>query len=287
MPKSVAPALLAIACVSLSAVAQPGGRGGNVGGEIFPAPAPGFDTPRVAGGRGALERIEYESATVGARHKATVYIPPGYSKNQRYPVLYLLHGIGGDENEWPREGAPNVIVDNLIADRQAVPMIVVMPNGRASKDVTLRDPIPKQSPAFAAFEKVLLADLIPFIEANYSVAADRESRAIAGLSMGGGQALNFGLGNPDTFAWVGSFSAAPNTRRPAELVKHPAATSETLRLLYVSCGDKDSLLRVSEGVHAMLDESKVPHVWRVVAGGGHDFTVWKSDLYHFARLVFR
>ena len=202
-------------------------------------------------------------------------------------MLYLLHGIGGDENEWPRGGAPDVILDNLYADKKLVPMIVVMPNGRAGKDVTVRDPFPKQGPAFAAFEDDLLKDLIPFVEKTYSVKADRESRAIAGLSMGGGQSLNFGLNNLDTFAWVGGFSSAPNTKRPADLIKDHAEAAKKLKLLYVACGDKDGLFRISEGVHKMLDEKKVPHVYRVIPEGRHDFKVWKSDLYHFARLIFR
>jgi enterochelin esterase-like enzyme len=255
--------------------------------EKIPAPPPDFDKRRDDIGRGKLETVEYDSTTVGVKRKAVVYTPPGYSKDRKYPVLYLLHGIGGNENEWRRGGAPDVILDNLYADKQAVPMIVVMPNGRASKDLTARDPIPKQSPAFALFEKELLSDLIPFVEKTYPVRADRESRALAGLSMGGGQALNFGLGNLDTFAWVGGFSSAPNTRPPADLVKDPAEASRKLRLLYVSCGDKDGLLRISQGVHRVLDEKKVPHVYRVIPGGGHDFRVWRSDLYTFARLIFR
>jgi enterochelin esterase-like enzyme len=255
--------------------------------EKFPAPPEGFDKKRDNIDRGKLETVEYDSATVGAKRKARVYTPPGYSKDRKYPVLYLLHGIGGDENEWPRGGAPDVILDNLYADKKAVPMIVVMPNGRASKELTAKDPIPKQSPAFAAFEKDLLNDLIPFVEKTYPVRADRESRAIAGLSMGGGQALNFGLGNLDTFAWVGGFSSAPNTKPPAELIKDHAEAAKKLRLLYVACGDKDGLFRISQGVHTMLDEKKVPHVYRVIPGGGHDFRVWKSDLYTFAQLIFR
>src|SRR5206468_6952342 len=228
---------------------------------------------------------EYDSTTVGVKRKAQVYTPPGYTKNQKYPVLYLLHGIGGNELEWTRAGSAQVILDNLYADQKLVPMIVVIPNGRAAKDVTARDPIPKQSPAFAAFEKDLLTDLIPFVEKTYPVKADRESRALAGLSMGGGQSLNFGLGNLDTFAWVGGFSSAPNTKPPADLIKDHAEAAKKLRLLYVACGDKDGLFRISQGVHAMLDENKVPHVYRVIPGGGHDFRVWKSDLYHFARLI--
>jgi enterochelin esterase-like enzyme len=231
----------------------------------------GFDARRDGIERGKMETVEYDSKTVGAKRKARVYTPPGYTKDKKYPVLYLLHGIGGDENEWPRGGSPDVILDNLYADKKAVPMLVVMPNGRAAKDVTARDPIPKQSPAFAAFEKDLLDDLIPFVEKSYSAKAGRESRALAGLSMGGGQSLNFGLSNLDTFAWVGGFSSAPNTRPAADLVKDPAEATRKLRLLYVSCGDKDGLLRISEGAHKMLDEKKVPHVYVVVPGGRHDF----------------
>lgn len=253
----------------------------------FPAPPEGFDVRRDGIERGTVELVEYDSTTVGIKRRARVYTPPGYSKDRKYPVLYLLHGIGGDENEWVRNGAPDVILDNLYADKQGVPMIVVLPNGRAGKDVTARDPIPKQSPAFAAFERDLLVDLIPFIEMTYSVQSGRESRALAGLSMGGGQALNFGLGNLDSFAWVGGFSSAPNTKPPAELLRDPEEAVKKLRLLYVSCGDRDGLFRVTQGVHAMLDEKQVPHRYNVIAGGGHDFQVWRSDLYHFARLVFR
>jgi enterochelin esterase-like enzyme len=253
----------------------------------FSEPPKDYDKKRDKIEHGKSEIVEYDSSSVGIKRKVRVYTPPAYSKDTKYPVFYLLHGIGGDENEWNRGGAPDAILDNLIADKKATPMIVVMPNGRASKDLTARDPIPKQSPAFAAFEKDLLTDLIPFIEKNYSVKADRESRALAGLSMGGGQSLNFGLVNLDTFAWVGGFSSAPNTKKPEDLIKDHADATKKLKLLYVACGDKDSLFRISENVHKMLDEKKVPHEYRVIPGGAHDFKVWKSDLYHFSQLIFR
>jgi enterochelin esterase-like enzyme len=270
-----------------TAAAQPDGEKQNAPVEKFGTPPEAFDARQDGIEHGKIETIEYDSTTVGIRRKARVYTPPGYSADRKYPVLYLLHGIGGDENEWGHGGAPDAILDNLIAEKKAVPMIVVMPNGRASKDLTRRDPIPKQSPAFEAFEKELLTDLIPFIEKTYSVNSDRESRALAGLSMGGGQSLNFGLGNLDTFAWVGGFSSAPNTRPPADLIDDHAEAAKKLRLLYVACGDRDFLFRISQGVHEMLDENKVPHVYRVIPGGEHDFRVWKSDLYHFAQLIFR
>src|SRR5262245_54258838 len=104
--------------------------------------------------------------------------------------------------------------------------------------------------------------------------------------MGGGQALNFGLNHLDTFAWVGGFSSAPNTKPPADLIKDPEEAAKKLRLLYVACGDEDGLLRISQGVHNMLDEKKVPHIYNVSSGGRHDFKVWKSDLYHFSQRLF-
>lgn len=141
--------------------------------------------------------------------------------------------------------------------------------------------------AYAAFEQELIGDLIPFIESRYSVQADREHRALAGLSMGGGQSLNFGLANLNTFASVGGFSSAPNTAPPAQLVPDAAAARKQLKLLWVSCGDKDSLFNISEGVHKYLDEQNVPHIWHVDVGGAHDFPVWKNDLYHLSTLLFR
>ena len=280
-------ACTALALTASTALAQPEGEQKSEQTEKFGAPPEGYDARRDGVERGKVETIEYDSTTVGIKRQARIYTPPGYSADQKYPVLYLLHGIGGDENEWGRGGAPDAILDNLIADKKAVPMIVVMPNGRASKDLTRRDPIPKQSPAFAAFEKDLLTDLIPFIEKTYSVKAERQSRALAGLSMGGGQSLNFGLGNLDTFAWVGGFSSAPNTKPPADLIKDHADAAKKLKLLYVACGDQDGLSRISQRVHDMLEVNKVPHVYRVIPGGGHDFRVWKGDLYHFAQLLFR
>jgi enterochelin esterase-like enzyme len=279
-------ALTALGCLMGPALRQPGDGKKDDKEEKFPAPPEGFDARREGIDRGKLETVEYDSTTVGVKRKAQVYTPPGYSKDQKYPVLYLLHGIGGDENEWTRGGVADVVLDNLYADKKAVPMIVVLPNGRASKDLTARSPFNQQGPAFAAFEKDLLNDLIPFIEKTYSVKADRESRALAGLSMGGGQSLNFGLGNLGTFAWVGGCSSAPNTKKVDEVVKDPADAAKKLQLLWVSCGDRDGLMRISQGFHDALEQKKVPHVWHVDSGG-HDFTVWKTDLYHFAPLLFR
>src|SRR5436305_7152496 len=133
-------------------------------------------------------------------------------------------------------------------------MIVVMPNGRAQKNDRPEGNIYAAAPAFAAFEQDLLKDVIPAIESRYSVQADREHRGLAGLSMGGGQSLNFGLAHLDTFAWVGAFSAAPNTKPAADLIADPSSIKGKLKLLWLACGKKDNLIRISQGVHAYLKE---------------------------------
>lgn len=236
--------------------------------------------------RGKLEMIEYESKSVGTTRKMNVYTPPGYSTDRKYPVLYLLHGIGGDETEWERYATPDVLFDNLIADKKAVPMIVVMPNGRAQKNDRAEGNVFAAAPAFAKFEDDLLKDVIPTIESRYSVDVDREQRALAGLSMGGGQSLNFGLKHLDTFAWIGGFSSAPNTKAPEELVPAPEQTKKQLKLLWLSCGNKDGLIRFSQRTQRYLKEKQVPHVWNVDSHG-HDPTHWRNNLYHFAQRVFR
>jgi enterochelin esterase-like enzyme len=253
----------------------------------FPNPPEGFDKPREGIAHGKLERVDYDSKSLGAKRWMQVYTPPGYSKEKKYPVLYLLHGIGGNEREeWARGGVPHVILDNLIADKKAVPMIIVMPNGRAQPDDRPGTNFMATAPAFGKFDQDLLGSLIPFIESKYSVKADREDRALAGLSMGGGQSLNFGLANLNTFAWIGGFSSAPNTKPPAELMPDPQAATKQLMLLYLSCGNKDGLIRVSQNVHAYLKEKNVPHIWHVDEHV-HDFQHWKKGLYNFSQLIFK
>ena len=277
----------------------------------YPNAPTGFDARQSGVQSGRLEGVEYDSKVTGNKRPAIVYTPPGYSAARKYPVLYLLHGIGGNESHWTQFGVADVILDNLIAANKAVPMIIVMPNGRASNEPAMVFG-PRGRPAgaapgsndggrgrpggagmaveftaYAAFERELVGDLIPFIESRYSVQAEREHRALAGLSMGGGQSLNFGLANLDTFAWVGGFSSAPNTAQPAQLVPNPTAAAQKLKLLWVSCGDQDSLFNISEGVHNYLSANKVPHIWHIDVGGAHTFPVWKNDLYHLSTLLFR
>jgi enterochelin esterase-like enzyme len=261
----------------------------NVRGQNMDKLAPdGFDVFRSNVPHGKIDTIYYPSKTVGVKRKALVYTPPGFTKKKKYPVLYLLHGIGGDEKEWLKNGAPQVILDNLYAEKKLTPMIVVLPNGRAMKDDravgNVFDSIKVQ--AFAVFERDLLNDLIPFIERKYPVDASRQQRAIAGLSMGGGQSLNFGLGNLDKFAWIGGFSSAPNTKRPELLVPDPDDAKSKIKLLWISCGDADGLMSFSKRTHDYLYEKGVPHIF-YVEPGGHDFKVWKNDLYMFSQFLFK
>jgi enterochelin esterase-like enzyme len=270
--------LLTISALAFSTYAQQG----------FATQAPrGFDSLRADIAHGRIDTITYYSKTVGVKRKALVYTPAGFSKKNEYPVLYLLHGIGGDEKEW-LQAKPQNVFDNLLAEKQMEPMIVVMPNGRAMKDDraggNVFDSVKVQ--AFTTFEKDLLNDLIPFIEKIYPVLKDREHRAIAGLSMGGGQSLNFGLGNLDRFAWVGGFSSAPNTKVPEQLVPDPEATKEKLKLLWISCGLDDNLMLFSRRTHDYLQQHNIPHIF-YVEPGVHDFKVWKNDLYMLSKLLFK
>jgi enterochelin esterase-like enzyme len=253
----------------------------------IPAPL-GFDIRRPDIPHGNLDTIVYNSKTVGNNRKALVYLPPDFSNDKKYPVLYLLHGIGGDEKEWLIHGQPQVILDNLYAENKIKPMILVLPNGRAMKNDRATGNIfdKDKVDAFATFEKDLINDLIPFIEKKYPVIRDSQHRAIAGLSMGGGQSLNFGLGNLDVFAWVGGFSSAPNTKKPEELMPDPVLAGKKLKLLWISCGDKDRLISFSQRTHDYLQAVNIPHIY-YVEPGYHDFRVWKNDLYMFSQLLFK
>ena len=289
------------------AAAAPGQRGrGGFGGPIelkpddkpaFPNPPEGFDKSREGIERGKLEKVDYDSKTVGVKRWMQVYTPPGYSKETKYPVLYLLHGIGGNEREeWAKGGVANVVLDNLIADKKIEPIIVVLPNGNATTNTAGGNfgvgggGGGGRAGGFGGwgkpFEDDLIKDIIPFMESHYAVKTDRESRALAGLSMGGGQSLNIGLANLGTFAWVGAFSSAPNTRPAAELVPDPEKAIKQLKLLYISAGNKDGLIRISQNVHGYLKEKNVPHIWHV-DDHAHDFQHWKKGLYNFSQLIFK
>jgi enterochelin esterase-like enzyme len=257
---------------------------------VFPEAPAGFDQPPAGGLAGHVEVLEYDSTVTGVKRKAVVYLPPGYSSDKKYPVLYLLHGIAGNEWEWSGYVHGDAVVDNLISAGKATPMIVVMANGRALPDDRPPAPdrtySPENAAGFAKFEPDLLECLIPAVQAKYAAATDREQRALAGLSMGGGQALNIGLKHLDTFAWIAGFSPAPNMKNAPELVPDPAAARAQLKLLYLSCGSKDGLIRGPQSVHAYLKKQDVPHIWNV-DDHGHDRETWSSNLYQFAQRIFR
>jgi len=326
MKRAVLFALLASVFACETCLAQPdaapqgaarGPARGGFGGPIelgpddkpaFPDPPAGFNVRREGVPRGELTALQYDSKSLGIRRQMRVYTPPGYSIKSRYPVLYLLHGIGGDDQEWTRACHADIVIDNLLADGLIQPMIVVFPNGNAA--VTAEDSAAGRKPGMGGgarraadgvrggaagardfggwgtpFDNDLLKDIIPYIESHYSVYTDRERRALAGLSMGGGQTLNIGLANVETFAWVGGFSSAPNTKDPAELVPDPAV-AKRLKLLWLGCGNKDGLIRISQGVHNYLKVKGVPHVWHV-DGNAHDPTEWDNNLYLYSQRIFK
>jgi enterochelin esterase-like enzyme len=235
--------------------------------------------------KGKLETITYNSKSIGVDRKAVVYTPPNYDTNQKYPVLYLMHGIGGNETHWTRLCAANRILDNLIADNKAVPMIIVMPNGRATADPPSAN-FMSDFNYYAHFEKDLLQDLMPYIESHYSVKVDRDYRALTGLSMGGGQGLNFGINNIDKFAWVGGFSSAPNLQPTNVLIPKIQQAKDKLSLLWIGCGDKDSLITGSWNLHQGLVEAKIDHVW-YLDSGVHEVPVWNNNLYLFSQMLFK
>jgi enterochelin esterase-like enzyme len=257
---------------------------------VFPAHAAGFADVQSGTAQGAFVEFAYDSTVTGTRRKASVYLPAGYSAQRRYPVLYLLHGIAGNQDEWRGYVRAGAILDNAIAAGQVVPMIVVMPNGRAMPDD--RPPpaermfTPEHVAAFAQFERELLETLVPAIDRAYPTMPEPAQRAVAGLSMGGGQALNYGLGHLDVFSWVGGFSPAPNTRPAANLLPESPEARRRLRLLYLSCGSQDGLIGLAQELHRGLEQDKVPHLWHV-DGSGHDRESWAENLYNFTRLLFR
>jgi len=233
---------------------------------------------------GTIEKVAYYSSTTKAERFCNVYLPGGYSKAKKYAVLYVLHGIGGTEDEWINNGYPLDILDPLNEKGALEPMILVFPNGRAMNPDSVPQNMfsPEAQAAFGNFEADLFKDLIPFIEKKYSVYKDRAHRGICGLSMGGGQALNIGLGNPKKFSCVGSFSAAPNTEVNAFKVQ----SKKGAPLIWILCGSADNLLFVSQNVDAYLKLKNVPHDY-VTIEGSHDWSVWKYGLENFTQKAFK
>jgi enterochelin esterase-like enzyme len=285
----------------------------------FPEPPAGFNKLREDIPHGTLTVVPYDSKSLGTKRQVRVYTPPGYSADKKYPVLYLLHGIGGDDREWTHGPNPchaDKIIDNLLADGKVPPMIMVFPDGNSAMTADMvAARIAGNNAARAGgapaggggrgnagrgggtdswgkpFENDLLSDIIPLIESKFSVIADRDHRALAGLSMGGGQTLNIGFSHPDLFGYIGGFSSAPNTNEFGGMnnttkLMPDAEAMKTVKVLWIACGNKDGLLRVSQGVHGMLKAAGVPHVWNVDSHA-HDTTEWDMNLNLFAQHIFK
>jgi len=245
---------------------------------------------------GEIHHHFYHSKAVGDDRDFYVYTPPGYNPTARtlYPVLYLLHGFSDDASAWSVVGRANVILDNLIANGKAKPMIVVMPLGYGLTIPAIFSP--GAEPPFGSnhrheqnltgFRDALLNEVIPQVEGSYRVRIDPASRAIAGLSMGGAESLFVGLNNTDRFGWIGAFSSGGlNEPYKDEFPTLDKAANSRIRLLWIACGADDHLKEFNQKFRAWLDELKVKHT-DIETPGGHIWMVWRRNLAAFAPLLF-
>jgi enterochelin esterase-like enzyme len=222
----------------------------------------------------------------GSTRQVFVYLPPGYGKSAaRYPVLYLLHGSGDVPASWTQAGKANLILDNLIAARKAAPMIVVMPTGHA---VPFGSVPAVQSRNTALFEEYLTGEIMPWVNATYRVAPGREKRAIAGLSMGGGQSFQVGFGHTDLFSAIGVFSASGGSDlagRFKQQLADPRATNGKLKVFWIGIGKQDAGYERAKQFSETLNKSQIRHTF-VETDGGHVWAVWRWALAEFAQLLF-
>lgn len=232
----------------------------------------------------------YHSKTTGLPRRAFIYVPPGYGADteKRYPVLYLQHGAGESERGWTEQGRANFILDNLIAEGKSLPMIIVMENGYAYQPGELPAPGGRRA---SHFDELLVTDLVPMIDASFRTVPDRSHRAIAGLSMGAGQALSIGLGHPEMFAYVGGFSGVMRNFDPhtaySGVFTDADAFNKRYRLLWLGCGVMDELSYAgNRASHEALNAAGVRHVW-FDCPGAHEWQVWRGLLHEFAPLLFR
>jgi enterochelin esterase family protein len=240
---------------------------------------------------GALQIRTYTSTPLKTIRHLYVYTPPQYDgeKNRRFPVLYLRHGSGDNEENWSDTGRAGVILDNLIAQQKAVPMIIVMPNGDTDGSWS-----GGSSPqGIELLTQELLTDIIPMVEKDYRVAPGRENRAITGLSMGGGQAFTMGLKHLDMFGWVGEFSSGLVSDTDFHLDKYlpgflddPKVINAKLKLLYLSCGTNDPRYPGQLDLADVLKEHGIHYVW-FPTPGVHEWKVWRHALADFAPRLFK
>lgn len=233
----------------------------------------------------------YTSPELGTR-PVVIYTPPGYEKDvsKKYPVLYLLHGTTDTEETWTKVGRANIILDNLIAQGKAVPMIIVMPYGRAYPKISKSSGSLRNRDNLQEIKKDFLGYLIPFVEQNYRVKADKDNRAIAGFSGGGGTSLFLGLNNPDLFRWVVGF--APGMlkeefdRNNAVAFANPSLTNQRLKLFWIGVGKEDTLYPVISDYLKVLDEKKIKHE-TFISEGGHTWMNCKLYLSTTAQKLFK
>ena len=254
---------------------------------------------------GDVRQVWYQSTTLDSQRRMHIYTPPGYdSSKARYPVFYLLHGGGDEDSGWSTIGRAGFILDNLLSEKKAKPMLVVMPNGSLPRPSNLgpitpgAQPSPEVIAARAAlqerFTNELLKDIVPYVEKNYRVLTGRENRAIAGLSMGGGQTLRVATSNPDKFAYVGVWSAGVNPvtapdfeKRSAAFLESPDKVNKLVKLFSISVGDKDTLTFAgSKNLAEILDKRGIKHELHV-SSGGHTWINWRHYLNDYAQLLFR
>ncbi len=235
---------------------------------------------------GTVHQHGYASKALGKPRECWVYTPPGYEKTTgKFPLLVLQHGSGDNHRAWVEHGKAHWILDNLIAEKKARPMIVVMIDGHPLGTGPRGDET-KRAAAMDAFRRELLEDALPLVESLYRVEMDRSLRAITGLSMGGAQSLTVGLGNLDRFAWVGSFSGVPPDGAVKDkFLAEPEAANAKLRLLWIKVGKDDFLRQRNEEFIAVLKEKGIRHSWELTEGD-HSWPVWRRYLAEFAPLLF-
>jgi enterochelin esterase-like enzyme len=251
---------------------------------------------------GKISQHLYFSKITEAPRRCFVYTPPDYDKNtdSRYPVLYLQHGMGEDETGWAVQGKANLILDNLIAEKKAVPMIIVIDNGYASKPSPSVQSagIPARGPDFSVFEEVMIKEIIPMIDASYSTISDRDHRAMAGLSMGANQTIRITMNNLDKFSIIGGFSGTTNFPSADALnpetfmdgkFKDGEALNKKIKLFWLGLGTKEpNPFPGSVGAfRAMLDKQGVKYTYYESQGTAHEWLTWRRDLYQFAPLLFK
>ena len=268
------------------------GYGHNTAGLDVPDPAADFygvsEVPH-----GVVRSHSYASKLTGRLRRAMVYTPPGYDQGtERYPVLYLQHGAGENELGWSTQGKANLILDNLIAAKKAVPMIVVMDYGYA----TAPGPAPVATAgrgrggAPSLFGSVVVEELVPLIDQAYRTHADPEHRAIAGLSMGAGQAMQVGSTHLELFGAIGAFHGGTGNFDPASayggVYADTAGINRKLNLLFLATGEFDGGFKTAAAMHETLDKAGVKHTWYVTQEA-HEWQAWRKDFFAMAPLLFQ